>query len=133
MAWREYSELKPEDQRKEDERQKMIVCQSCLERAVDLTTHFKGVITLEDIIISKTVTDIASLLVDWVYEKASGKSNSPAADSELPLPTQEQNVILARFEKEYHYTKEQVYTAYGRYPCNVGEAKECLAILQKGK
>ena len=113
MAWKEFSQLSKADQQHENTRQKMIVCQSCLDRAVAIATQ-ADVSTLCEV---PTVTKIAGELVDWVYKKANehqdvdtkpepntGLGNTPDTTlgsapagtvlGQLPEPTLQQKKVL---------------------------------------
>lgn len=141
MAWKEFSDLKPEDKKKEDERQKMIVCQSCLERATTIVIA-QGVTTGISL---NQIKEVASDLVDWVYEKAIGATPKKAEtavvketakivdEKNLPVPTPGQSAILKKFKDKYNIEQTTVYSVYGRYPVNEKEAVECLTLIQKGK
>lgn len=73
MAWKEYSELSNADKQHQDAIQKMIVCQSQLDRAVTIARD-RAYDTNEDHL--KGIKDIASNLVDWVYKKANEKDKN---------------------------------------------------------
>lgn len=103
MAWKEHSQLSVEDKQHQDAVQKMIVCQSQLDRAVDIA---KGRAYDTDEEQLKGIKDIASELVDWVYKKANEKedtapaSNVSLPNASLPTPTAAQvKVLNAIFEK----------------------------------
>lgn len=99
MAWKEYSELKPEDKRHEDVRQKMIVCQSCSERATKIVTERPAFRDDKDLDCVALIKEIANELVDWVYEKANEQDTKPTSVS-LPTPTAAQAKVLSKIAAE---------------------------------
>jgi len=90
MAWKEFSELKSEDQQYELAKQRMIVGQSSLKVAADLVIaadrEKNDIATL-----SSATRTIAGALTDWVYEKANEKDDKPTV---LPTPTAAQKKVL---------------------------------------
>ena len=107
MAWKEFSQLSKADQQHENVRQRMIVCQSCLDRAVAIAVQ-ADVSTLCEV---PTVTKIAGELVDWVYEKANEQQvddtpntilgNTPGATlGQLPEPTLAQKKVLDSIQEK---------------------------------
>jgi len=128
MSWKEYSQLSKEDQRKEDQRQLMIVRQNALAHATQIVMGL-GASGLDNFTLSnikKRVLETASDLVDWVY----GEKESIAV---LPLPTPEQKAILDTFEKKYGIKRGEVYKTYGSYPLNKEEAAKALKTIQGRK
>ena len=139
MAWKEYSELKSEDKRHEDVRQKMIVCQSQVDRAVDIVNNVEAgeFHVVEDFTIE--VTKVANQLVDWVYEKANEQDDKPTNIS-LPTPTAAQakvlNKIAAELKQDVETIKSKVldYAEKNynirKYPENVDSVSVFVKALQ---
>jgi len=124
MSWKEYSQLSKEDQRKEDQRQLMIVRQNALAHATSVVVANMEIVGYENAI--ENIKAIASELVDWVC----GEKESNVV---LPLPTPEQKAILDTFEKKYGIKRGEVYKTYGSYPLNKEEAAKALKTIQGRK
>ena len=113
------------------EKDKRIVCQNALAHATNLVTGRPSFRDDKDIDSVGLIKEIASELVDWVYEKSSADSGMPQEDSKsLPLPTPEQSAILETFKKKYGIDKAEVYKACGSYPTTKAQAGEVLKTIQ---
>lgn len=104
MAWKEFSQLSKEDQNYELERQRMIVAQSSLKRAVDISiaqgvekTDFGG------------IADLAKSFSDWVYAYACDNlSTSPEVQTPPKETSKEDNtqeVMAVMTPEQLSYVK----------------------------
>lgn len=150
MAWKEYSELSIEDKRHEDVRQKMIVCQSCSDRAVHLVIKASERDGAKNDIatLSLATRTIAGVLVDWVYEKANEKTPEPASNvslpnASLPTPTAIQAKVLDKIAAELRQDMEIVKSRVldwaeethkiRKYPENVNSINDFIKWNSKGE
>ena len=109
-----------------ERKDRMIVCQNALSHATQIVcaAGFK-VEEVNDSV--EWVKDIASALVDWVYEKSS-TTTKPSAT--VPVPTPAQKTILDKFEKKYKIKASTVLETWGHYPSTETEALDCLKKIQ---
>jgi hypothetical protein len=109
-----------------ERKDKIIVCQNALSHATQIVCS--GGITAGEINISvDRIKDIASRLVDWVYEKS---SESGTVSTVVPVPTPAQKKILDKFENKYKIKKEEILKKWGHYPLDEEEALKCLNKIQ---
>lgn len=139
MAWKEYSEFSDADKKHQDSIQKMIVCQSQLDRAVDIARD-RAYDTDEDHL--KGIKDIASNLVDWVYEKANEQDSKPddKTSGVLPTPTAAQAKVLKKIAVELKQDVETIklkvldYAEKNynirKYPENIDSAETFVKALK---
>jgi len=116
---------------------RMIVAQTCLERAIETLS-----ITDESKNFSVSTTlSLADEYYNYVFDKADNKHGSNVNgdsvvhnSSPTPQPTVNQKKWLDNIAKKYGYNKEDVWENYKKYPSTAEEAVECVKILKgKGK
>lgn len=116
---------------------RMIVAQTCIERAIELLEYD----TEADADRLRRVLEIADKLFDYVFDKADNKHGSNDNgdsvvhnSSSTPQPTVNQKKWLDNIAKKYGYNTEDVWDNYKKYPSTAEEAVECVKILKgKGK
>jgi hypothetical protein len=123
----------------DDRRQKLIVAQTCLERAIE-TLEILSAGTAGNV---ADVFPIADVYYNYVFDKADNKhglndsSSNIVSNSHLsptPQPTVNQEKWLDNIAKKYGYSKKDVWENYKKYPSTAEEAVECVKILKgKGK
>lgn len=104
MGYREYSQLSKADQQHEDTRQKMIVCQSQMERAIEIFTASSPNVEFPlEPSTMECLKKTASELVDWIYEKSQETlPQQNSSNDTLPTPTLAQKKVLDVIWKEIY-------------------------------
>lgn len=130
MAWKEFSDLKQEDQQYELAKQKMIVKQSSLKVAADLVLaadkEKNDIATL-----SSATRTIADVLTNWVYEEINTEQAKPSIA--LPTPTAKQQKVLEKIAGELNKDVDSIKSGVldfaekeynvRKYPENVDSVK----------
>jgi len=125
MAWKEHSQLSAADKRYEDVRQKMIVCQSCLDRVVTIFTASNPNVEFPlDPSTEEFLKKLGNTFVDWVYEKANEQKSSlsePTVKSKefkalaeeenpvIPTPNVLQKKVLDIIQQKTGLSSEELY------------------------
>ncbi len=115
----------------DERKQRMIVAQTSLDRAISALGIGKE---------SSSYISLAEEFFTWVFSQADEvvRTKKPTIVKEdkgtvdIPTPTKPQLEWLEKIQKQYGFTKEQVYKAINGYPNNKDGASKVVKILQKG-
>ena len=110
---------------------RMIVDQTCLERAIEFADVF-------EIKNRSEVIDIAETFYTWVFnkadnvEKVDGRTNSSVdgGSGVVPTPTKQQLEWLKKIEDKYGYTREDIWNKCNMYPGNKDEAVVVTKLMK---
>jgi hypothetical protein len=137
MLMAQYTE---EDKAAFARKDRMIVAQTCLERAIEFADVF-------EIKNRSEIIDIAETFYTWVFGKADGEShtaeknfvekvnggtnsNTGSSSNVLPVATKQQLEWLKKIEDKYGYTKEDIWKKCKMYPGNKDEAVEVTKLMK---
>lgn len=115
----------------DERRQRLIVAQSSLERAIDYCSWIN--LTDNDI---PAITSVAGQFFDWVISQGDGSAKQIPAkvvDSGKtisPVPTKIQQEWIDKIQTKHpSYTAQEMFCHYGKYPSSKEEALECIRTL----
>lgn len=107
---------------------RMIVAQSTLQRAIEYAALYK--------IKQDEVLEVAETFFNYVFSKADGYGNTgnnndnASTSNTVPTPTLKQKEWLDRIQEKHGFSAEEVFHQYGKFPNNKNEALEVVKIMK---